>query len=146
MKYQAMLNLQKCLYFNIYVYAIWLVVVAFFLYIKLDKLGHLSKYLSVTVYTLIFIVEVTRLYLAHYGNLSFRVPELAGFLILTILMQMPLVTYFLFNPFLFSTPTEYTLHATLWVTTFVEIILGSLALKQASSVAKSIYLSHSDNR
>lgn len=70
-------------------------------------------------------------------------PELAGFLMLTTLMQMPLVSFFLFNPYLLNTPTELILHASLWSVTIVEIIFSYLALKQASSIAKSIYLKHS---
>ncbi|XP_013182094.1 PREDICTED: transmembrane protein 17-like [Papilio xuthus] len=143
MEYRAMIRLQKCIYFNQYIYAIWFTVVIFFLYVKLDKLDHLSKYLSVTSFVLLFIIEVTRLYLAHYGNLSSRVPELAGFLMLTILMQMPLVSFFVFNPYLLSTHTEYVLHISLLLITVLEIIFGFLALNHASSVAKSIYLSHS---
>ncbi|KAM3963531.1 transmembrane protein 17 [Aphomia sociella] len=140
MKFQIMLRLQKCLYFNVYLYLVWLLVTAFFLYMKLDILGHLTKYLSLTVYTLIIIIESARLYLGYYGNLSCRVPELAGFLMMTILMQMPLVSFFLFNPYLLSTPTEIILHTTLWSLTVAEVVFSYLALNQASSLAKSIYL------
>ncbi|XP_052750599.1 transmembrane protein 17-like [Galleria mellonella] len=140
MKFKLMLWLQKCLYLNVYLYTTWIFVVAFFLYTKLDILGHLTKYLSITVFTLIVVIEYARLYLGHYGNLSCRVPELAGFLMVTVLMQIPLVSFFLFNPYLLSTPTEIILHAVLWGLTLAEIVLSYLALKQASSLAKSIYL------
>lgn len=69
-------------------------------------------------------------------------PELAGFLMLTILMQMPLVSFFLFNSYLESTPTEIILHSSLWICTIIEIIYSFLALKHASSEAKSTYLCH----
>lgn len=61
---------------------------------------------------------------------------------LTVLMQMPLVSFFLLNPYLENTPTEIILHAGLWGITVTEIIYGFLALKHASSVAKNMYLSH----
>ncbi|CAH2232734.1 jg15482 [Pararge aegeria aegeria] len=140
-----MLRFQKCLIINLYLYIVWIFTIGFFLYNKIGKLGHLSKYLSITVFTLLTVIESVRLYLGHYGNLSCRVPELAGFLMLTTLMQMPLVTFFLFNPYLENTPTEIILHAGLWIITIFEIVFCFMALKQASSVAKSIYLSHSRN-
>ncbi|RVE54863.1 hypothetical protein evm_000630 [Chilo suppressalis] len=142
MKYRNMLFLQKCLYFNAYIFLVWIVVVSFFLYMKLGILGHLTKYLTVTVFTLLIIIELTRLYLGHYGNLSCQVPELAGFLMLTTLMQMPLINFFLFNPYLLSTPTEIILHGILWVFSIFEVVFSFLALRQASSIAKSIYLQH----
>ncbi|KAJ8722809.1 hypothetical protein PYW07_003989 [Mythimna separata] len=146
MEYKTMLHLQKCLYFNYYLYITWVVVVGFFLYSKLNVLGHLTKYLSLTVYTLLIVIESARIYLGPYGNLSRRVPELAGFLMLTILMQMPLVSFFLFNPYLLSTPMEITLHTMLWLLTIAEVVFSFMALKQASNFAKSIYLSQPKER
>ncbi|XP_047988674.1 transmembrane protein 17-like [Leguminivora glycinivorella] len=140
----SMLQLQKCLFINVYLYLVWVPVVGFFLYVKLDLLGHLTRYLSLTVYTLLVVIEFTRLYLGQYGNLSCRVPELAGFLMLSVLMQLPLVSFFLFNPYLLSTPTEVVLHTTLYLLTVAEIVFGFIALKKASSLAKNIYLTHKD--
>ncbi|XP_063359934.1 transmembrane protein 17-like [Cydia amplana] len=135
-----MLQLQKCLFINVYLYLVWVPVVGFFLYVKLDLLGHLTRYLSLTVYTLLVVIEFARLYLGQYGNLSCRVPELAGFLMLSVLMQLPLVSFFLFNPYLLSTPTELVLHTTLYLMTVAEIVFSFIALKKASSLAKSTYL------
>ncbi|XP_063378000.1 transmembrane protein 17-like [Cydia fagiglandana] len=138
----SMLQLQKCLFINVYLYLVWVPVVGFFLYVKLDLLGHLTRYLSLTVYTLLVVIEFARLYLGQYGNLSCRVPELAGFLMLSVLMQLPLVSFFLFNPYLLSTPTELILHTILYLLTIAEIVFSFIALKKASSLAKSIYLTH----
>ncbi|XP_062526651.1 transmembrane protein 17 isoform X2 [Bombyx mori] len=145
MEYKTMLRLQKCLYFKINLFVLWCFVTGFFLFMKFDQLSHLTKYLSATVFLLLSGIEIVRLYLGRYGNLSCRVPELAVFLMLTILMQMPLVSFFLFHPYLLSTPTEITLHAMFWMTTIIEIVYGFRALKQASSLAKSIYLSTTQN-
>nr|XP_026494912.1 transmembrane protein 17-like [Vanessa tameamea] len=143
MDYANMLRLQKCLFINLYLYFTWVLVNGYFLYTKIERLGHLSKYLSVTVFILLTVLEIIRLYLGNYGNLSCRVPELGGFLMLTVLMQMPLVSFFLFNSYLDSTPVELILHAGLWGIIIIETVYSFLALKQASSVAKTIYLSHS---
>ncbi|KAI8435141.1 hypothetical protein MSG28_003518 [Choristoneura fumiferana] len=59
---------------------------------------------------------------------------------LSVLMQMPLVSFFLFNTYLLSTPTELILHSTLFLLTMSEIVLSFIAVKRASSLAKSIYL------
>ncbi|KAI5636312.1 hypothetical protein NE865_10978 [Phthorimaea operculella] len=146
MKYQTMLRLQKCLYINIYLSAIWILTVGFFLHEKMQLLGHLTKYLALTVFALFILIESARLYLGHYGNLACRVPELAGFLMLTVLMQMPLVSFFLFNPYLLSTPTEVTLHVFVWLISCLEVVLGFLALKEASSFAKTIYFTQNSQK
>ncbi|XP_030024745.2 transmembrane protein 17 isoform X2 [Manduca sexta] len=146
MEYRTMLHLQKCLYFNTYLFVVWVAVVSFFLYVKFNILGHLSKYLSITVFILLIFIESARIYLGQYGNLSCRVPELAGFLMLTLLMQMPLVSFFLFNPYLLNTPAEITLHTMLWLLAVAEVVYSYLALKRASSLAKEIYFSHPRDR
>lgn len=38
MEYKTMLYLQKCLYFNSYLYITWVTVVGFFLYAKVNKI------------------------------------------------------------------------------------------------------------
>ncbi|CAG9096522.1 unnamed protein product, partial [Plutella xylostella] len=109
---------------------------------QFGALDHLTRYLSVAVYTLLLIIEPTRLYLGHYGNLANRVPELAGFLMLTVLMQLPLLSFFVFNQNLLSTPTEVTLHTMFWMVSATENLLCFLCLKKASAFAKSVYFSH----
>ena len=45
----------------------------------------------INIITIIIIMEqVVRLYLGYLGNLGERVPELAGFWLLTILLQLPM--------------------------------------------------------
>ncbi|XP_026329920.1 transmembrane protein 17-like isoform X1 [Hyposmocoma kahamanoa] len=142
MDYRTALRMQRNLYINVYMYASWIFVIGIFLFMRVNMLGHLTKYLAMTVFALVAAIEGARLYFGYFGNVSCRVPEMAGFVMLTAMMQLPLISFFLFNPYLLSTPMEITLHALLWFMNCVEIVLGFLALKQASSFAKSVYLSH----
>lgn len=59
---------------------------------------------------------------------------------------MPLVSFFLFNPYLLSTPMEIILHSMLWLLTLMEVVFSFMTLKQASDIAKSIYLSQPISR
>ncbi|XP_045519282.1 transmembrane protein 17B-like [Pieris brassicae] len=141
MDYKSKINFQKCIYFNTWMYIVWFCTAGFFFCIKLQKnqYDHLVKYLSITLFFMFTIIEYIRLYLGQTGNLLSQVPEMAGFLMLSVFMQMPLITYFLFNPYLMNTPIEVTLHAVMWTIIFLEILLGYQALKQASTVAKDLY-------
>lgn len=70
---------------------------------------------------------------------TFQIPDLAGFLMITTL-QFVLLGYFLFNPYLLNTQTEITLHAVLSLLSIYEMKIGTLAVRQASDLAKVIYL------
>lgn len=67
---------------------------------------------------------------------------MGGFLLITNLMQLPLVSFFLFNPYLNSMPVEIILTAFLWIFAIIENVYGYLELKHASAVAYSIYYAH----
>lgn len=141
-EYRETLQLQKCLFLNYTIYPFWMIVVAFFLYIRFDEIGHLAKYLAVAVYGISVFIECMRLFFGRYGNTQARVPELAGFLLLSILMQLPLVSFFLLNQYLKSTPLEITMHLILWFLIASEIILAYFSFKRASKIAQNMYLSN----
>lgn len=72
--------------------------------VKFSLLNYLYKFVLVTILVAVMIIEVSsspssprspssqvvRLYLGYLGNLGERVPELAGFWLLTILLQLPM--------------------------------------------------------
>lgn len=64
---------------------------------------------------------------------------MGGFLLITTLMQLPLVSFFLFNPYLHSMPVELILTAFLWIFAIIETVYGYMELKHISAVASSIY-------
>ena len=65
--------------------------------IKYHLLNYLYKFVLVTVIVAVIIIELVRLYLGYLGNLTEKVPELAGFWLLTILLQLPLQGFLLLN-------------------------------------------------
>ncbi|VVC92463.1 unnamed protein product [Leptidea sinapis] len=121
MNCNLMIRLQKIIYLNSYVYIIWIFVIPFFLYAKLHCI-------------------LCSLSLNSY---DFTLGNAVTFLV-NIFTQMPLITYFLFNPYLANTPLEVTLHASMWTAVLLEIIFSIQSLKQASNIAKNIYLSQSE--
>ena len=72
--------------------------------VKYHLLNYLYKFVLVTILVAIIIIEVVRLYLGYLGNLTEKVPELAGFWLLTILLQLPLQGFLLFNTDLILVP------------------------------------------
>ena len=72
--------------------------------VKYHLLNYLYKFVLVTILVAVIIIEVVRLYLGYLGNLTEKVPELAGFWLLTILLQLPLQGFLLFNTDLILVP------------------------------------------
>ena len=72
--------------------------------IKYHLLNYLYKFVLVTILVAVIIIELVRLYLGYLGNLTEKVPELAGFWLLTILLQLPLQGFLLLNTDLILVP------------------------------------------
>lgn len=68
-----------------------------------------------------------------------QIPELAGFWMLSILLQFPLYTFLLVNPYLQPRPTELTLNSVMWLLLQSELVTGFFALKKAAYRAKQYY-------
>ena len=98
------LPLQVLLYLNVVYFPCWLGVTLMVCTVKYHLLNYLYKFVLVTVLVAIVIIEVVRLYLGYLGNLTEKVPELAGFWLLTILLQLPLQGFLLFNTDLILVP------------------------------------------
>ena len=91
------LPLQMVLYLNVIYFPCWLGVTIMVTSVKFHLLNYLYKFVLVTILVAVIIIEVVRLYLGYLGNLTEKVPELAGFWLLTILLQLPLQGFLLFN-------------------------------------------------
>ena len=92
------------LYFNVIYFPFWLSVTIMVMTIKYHLLNYLYKFVLVTVIVAVIIIELVRLYLGYLGNLTEKVPELAGFWLLTILLQLPLQGFLLLNTDLILVP------------------------------------------
>ncbi|RLW07000.1 hypothetical protein DV515_00003911 [Chloebia gouldiae] len=91
------LPLQMSLYFNVYFFPFWWLITVVILYLKYPALSDYYKFIMVTIMILVSLTELIRLYLGYVGNLLEKVPELAGFWLLTLLPQLPVVLFLLFN-------------------------------------------------
>ncbi|NXG54214.1 TMM17 protein, partial [Hemiprocne comata] len=100
------LPLQMSLYFNVYFSPFWWLCTVVMLYLKYPVLSDGYKFILVTVMILASLIEVIRLYLGYMGNLQVKIPELAAFWLLTLLLQLPIISFLLFNEGLNIQPLE----------------------------------------
>ncbi|KAB1267330.1 Transmembrane protein 17 [Camelus dromedarius] len=103
------------------------------------------KFIVVTVIILVTLIEVIRLYLGYMGNLQEKVPELAGFWLLSLLLQLPLILFLLFNEGLTNLPLEKAVH--IIFTTFLtfQVISAFLTMrKMVNQLATRFHLQDFD--
>ncbi|XP_038607570.1 transmembrane protein 17 [Tachyglossus aculeatus] len=124
------LPLQMSLYFNVYFFPFWWVCSVIMLQLKYPFLPDYYKFILVTVLILVTLIEVIRLYLGYMGNLQEKVPELAGFWLLSLLLQLPLILFQLFNEGLKILPLERAVHIIFTVFLAFQVIVAFLALKK----------------
>ncbi|XP_053307175.1 transmembrane protein 17 [Spea bombifrons] len=126
------LPLQMSLYFNTFYFPFWWICYVLMLQLKYVLLPDYYKFILVTLLILMTVIEVIRLFLGYSGNLQEKVPELAGFWLLSILLQLPLLLFLLFNPGLEPTPLELAAHGILTVFLLFQIPMSSLTLRRTT--------------
>ncbi|XP_004369339.1 transmembrane protein 17 [Trichechus manatus latirostris] len=124
------LALQMSLYFNTYFFPLWWVSSIMMLQLKYPVLPDYYKFIVVTIIILVTLIEVIRLYLGYMGNLQEKVPELAGFWLLSLLLQLPLILFLLFNEGLKSLPMEKAIHIIFTLFLTFQVVAAFLALKR----------------
>merc|ERR1711953_465076 len=124
------LALQLVLYFNVVYFPFWLSVTIMVITIKYHLLNYLYKFVLVTILVAVIIIELVRLYLGFLGNLTEKVPELAGFWLLTILLQLPLQGFLLLNTDLILAPIDTAVGSVMMALILSELVTGFLALRQ----------------
>ncbi|KAI5719316.1 hypothetical protein M8J76_008528 [Diaphorina citri] len=100
------------LYFNVIFCPVWLCTTFFLLYLKYDQLSMLYRLINVTVLVLI--------------------PELAGFWMISCLIQFPLQCMLLFNQVTLPRPVETIFQAIMCSMLCVEIYAGFGALRRSA--------------
>uniref|UniRef100_A0A3B3SSQ8 Transmembrane protein 17 n=1 Tax=Paramormyrops kingsleyae TaxID=1676925 RepID=A0A3B3SSQ8_9TELE len=115
------LPLQMSLYFNAYYFPLWWVSEVVVLHLKYPALPDYYKFILITVLILMTLIEAIRLYLGYAGNLQEKVPELAGFWLLTLLLQFPLTLFQLFNEAILIQPLERGVHIVLALFLLIEV-------------------------
>ncbi|KAG7467963.1 hypothetical protein MATL_G00137800 [Megalops atlanticus] len=107
------LPLQMSLFFNLCFFPLWWVCEVVMLHLKYPVLPDYYKFILITVLIIMTLIEAIRLYLGYAGNLQEKVPELAGFWLLSLLLQFPLVLFQLFNEAILIQPLERGVHIVL---------------------------------
>ncbi|XP_025936580.1 transmembrane protein 17 [Apteryx rowi] len=124
------LPLQMSLYFNVYFFPLWWLSTVVMLQLKYPVLSDYYKFIVVTVIILASLIEVIRLYLGYMGNLQEKVPELAGFWLLSLLLQLPIILFLLFNEGLKIQPLERAVNIIFALFLTFQVIAAFLALKK----------------
>ncbi|XP_042267078.1 transmembrane protein 17B [Thunnus albacares] len=123
------LHLQMSLFFNMWFFPLWWISETVMLHLKYPALPEYYKFILVTVLILMTLIEAIRLYLGYAGNLQEKVPELAGFWLLSILLQFPLILFQLFNEAILIQPLERGVHIVLAIFILTQALSGFVALR-----------------
>jgi len=123
------LPLQMTVVFNILFFPFWIISTSLMLNLKYDYLSKELRVILMAAIIIFSVVEAIRLYLGFVGNMSEKVPELAGFLLLTLLPQTPVILFLLFYTPFIITPLEYAVHPILVFMIFIEILTSVRTVK-----------------
>lgn len=132
--------LQMAIYFNLCIYPMHLINLCLSLYFK-------HKLLTVTYQVIAFSAclvhlgsEGVRLGLGFYGNLSENMSALFGFLITSIIIQIPLTMFLTVNRSFMNLPLEYVFYILILIFTCFQMIFAVKALMKTADreVAKYI--------
>ncbi|KAJ8002957.1 hypothetical protein DPEC_G00164350 [Dallia pectoralis] len=123
------LPLQMSLFFNMSFFPLWLISEVVMLHLKYPVLPDYYKFILTTIVILMTLIEAIRLYLGYTGNLQEKVPELAGFWLLSLLLQFPLILFLLFNQAVLTQPLEIGVHIILALFILTQAISGFAALR-----------------
>ncbi|XP_066055914.1 transmembrane protein 17-like isoform X1 [Chamaea fasciata] len=135
------LPLQMTLYFNVYYFPVWCLAEGIMLHLKYHLLPWHYQFLLVTAFLILSLVEGSRLYLGYLGNLQEKVPELAGFLLLSFLIQLPLLLFLLTDSQVIHLPLEVPMHSLFLAFLLLEIVAAFLALRtMTKQLAAQFYL------
>uniref|UniRef100_A0ABI7VR70 Transmembrane protein 17 n=2 Tax=Felidae TaxID=9681 RepID=A0ABI7VR70_FELCA len=139
------LALQMSLYFNTYFFPLWWVSSIMMLQMKYSVLPDYYKFIVVTVIIIITLIEAIRLYLGYMGNLQEKVPELAGFWLLSLLLQLPLILFLLFNEGLTNLPLEKAIHIIFTLFLTFQVVSAFVTLrKMVNQLATRFHLQDFD--
>ncbi|XP_039515648.1 transmembrane protein 17A [Pimephales promelas] len=123
------LPLQMLLYFNMFFFPFWWISELMMLHLKFCYLPAYYQCLLVTGMVLISILEVLRVYLGYVGNLKEKVPELAGFWLISFLFQLPILLFFITDQDIIILPLERAVHSLYLAFLLGELLASFLALR-----------------
>uniref|UniRef100_H3DDT2 Zgc:112294 n=1 Tax=Tetraodon nigroviridis TaxID=99883 RepID=H3DDT2_TETNG len=124
------LPLQMLLYFNRFYFPCWWISTVCMLELKFQYLYGYYQALLVTGLTLLTVVEVVRLYLGYVGNLGEKVPALAAFWLLSFMIQLPVILFFLTDEETLILPLERAVHSLYLILLLTQILASLWALRK----------------
>ncbi|KAK3882201.1 hypothetical protein Pcinc_013420 [Petrolisthes cinctipes] len=133
------LPLQMVLYFSTLFFPCWMITSSVMLSLKFAYVSSLYQWVLVAVHTSIPVIEVIRLYIGHIGNLEEKVPELAGSWLLTLLLQLPLLSFLLLVPGTHSLPMDYAVNSIFLVFVLLHLAFGYRAIKNTAAHQTLLY-------
>ncbi|XP_035425159.1 transmembrane protein 17B-like [Cygnus atratus] len=137
----ASLPLQMMLYFNACYFPFWCLGEGMMLQLKYSLLPHYYQLLLLAAFLILTLTEGARLYLGYIGNLQEKVPELAGFLLLSFLIQLPLLLFLLTDDHITRLPLEMAVHSLFLVFLISEVVAAFLVLRvMTTQLAAQFYL------
>ncbi|XP_074641914.1 transmembrane protein 17B-like [Tubulanus polymorphus] len=128
-EYVSSLPLQMALYFNGFYFPFWFICVIMSFVMKYNYLSMLYRIILIAIILTLTIVEIVRLYIGFMGNLTEKVPELAGCWLLTIIIQFPLTLFILLNEATWILPLERAANIVLLAFLVVQMISGYFAIR-----------------
>ncbi|KAE8742767.1 hypothetical protein FOCC_FOCC011695 [Frankliniella occidentalis] len=126
------LPLQMSLYFNVLIFPFWILISIIMLYLKYEYLTTIHRFILILIIVCLTTIESIRLYLGYLGNLSEKVPELAGFWVLSIVLQLPLHLLLLFSPPMWPLPAESAIESVMLVLLLSQLMTGFFALRKSA--------------
>ncbi|XP_014280970.1 transmembrane protein 17B [Halyomorpha halys] len=137
------LPLQVSLYFNLIFFPFWCMVYLFMIPEKLESLNTLYKFILALTLVVINFIEAVRLYIGYKGNLREKIADLAGFWLITFLLQSPLQTFLLFSAGLKTSLIEKIVQTIMCLFLLSQLLFGLIALRNSSK--HSTLMFHSSN-
>ncbi|XP_014245201.1 transmembrane protein 17-like [Cimex lectularius] len=135
--------LQITLYFNVIFFPFWVIVMLAMLPLKYSKLSGLFQFLLVLTLASSIVIEFVRLYMGFIGNLKEKIPEIASFWLISVLLQTPLQFFLLLCFKLNPSILETIMQCIMCIFLITQLIFGFLALRRsAKQSAKAFHLSN----
>ncbi|XP_046390362.1 transmembrane protein 17-like [Ischnura elegans] len=131
------LPLQMSLYFNVIFFPFWLVTMSVMLVIKYEYLSSMYQFLLVIILIVVSLIECLRLHLGYLGNLTEKIPELAAFWMISMLLSLPLQTFPLAKLNTLPQPAEIGAQSVMLVLLIIQLISGFIALRRAAKYLAS---------
>lgn len=116
--------LQMSLYFNFYYFIVWICFHFLTILLKQNSSFDLGLFLKFTTLTIVSVIESPRIYLGYIGNLQSQILCCVGFWLLTLLIQIPIITFLLCSSLIKFTSFEIIMHIILYLFHLNELFFG----------------------